>query len=169
MSATEPNPLKKLWQIGLVVKSLDESMKTYMDKYGIGPWSVYTFDPSTTDEMVSDGERKDYACRLAVAQLGDLELELIEPLDDHSRHAQILRTRGEGVDHLCFSTDSFTESKAYFIGKGVSVAAGGTWHDTRYEYLSTQDDLKFDLEIQEWTPEMDYPAPERTYPPNAVV
>ena len=29
-------------QVAVVVKDLDESMKNYWDKWGIGPWKVYT-------------------------------------------------------------------------------------------------------------------------------
>ena len=45
-------------QIAVVVKDLEEAMKNYWDKWGIGPWSVYTFDPSTVKDMILHGKRR---------------------------------------------------------------------------------------------------------------
>ena len=38
-------------QVALVVRDLDAAMRTYFDEYGIGPWSVYEFDPGNVKDM----------------------------------------------------------------------------------------------------------------------
>jgi hypothetical protein len=163
--SVSPHPFKQLIQIGVLVHSVDETMRTYQEKYGIGPWEVYTVDPSTTQEMVLNGKRKDYGVRTASAKIGDLSIELIEPLDDHSRHAEILRTRGEGIEHLCFGCDSFDEATEWTKSKGNEVSASGLLFGTKYEIVSTQEDLKFDVEFWAGAEDMEFPAPESTYPP----
>lgn len=158
-------PLKSLFQVGIVVKDLEATVKVYNDKYGIGPWSFYTMDPSTITDMVSDGEKRKYGCRIAVAKLGDTEIELIQPTDEHSRHARFLREKGEGIEHLAFGFDDYKETKKYLLDKGLVTTTSGIWEDTSYEFYNSHDDLKFDLETQEWPLDKPYPPAEQTYPP----
>lgn len=162
-------PLTQLAQIGILVHDLDEAMRTYNDKYGIGPWEVYTVDPSTTTDMITEGVAREYGVRIAMAQLGNVEFELIQPLDDHSRHARMLRENGEGIEHLSFFTDdSFEDVRTHYADRGLVATTAGTFGQQRYEILPTFDDLKFELEIQDWTPSTPPIPPERTYPPTAA-
>ena len=39
-------------------------------------------------------------------------LELLEPLDDHSPHAEFLAARGEGMHHLAFLVADFDDQLA---------------------------------------------------------
>jgi hypothetical protein len=63
-------------QVALVVRDLDAATRTYFDEYGIGPWSVYEFDPGNVKDMRSRGEPVAWSWRLAVAQVGLLTIPL---------------------------------------------------------------------------------------------
>lgn len=54
--------------------------------------------------MTVRGQRIEHAMRTAHARIGDIDWELIEPLDDRSICAEHLRSRGEGVHHILFAT-----------------------------------------------------------------
>ena len=68
-------------QIAVVVRDLDAAMRTYVHDYGIGPWEIYGFDPGNVADLREDGERVERAWRLAIAYVGGVQWELIEPLD----------------------------------------------------------------------------------------
>ena len=90
-------------QVALVVRDLDASMKTYVERYGIGPWEIYEFNPDTVENMKAHGEPVASSWRLALARVGGVMWELIEPLDDRSTYAEFLAEHGEGVHHVAMA------------------------------------------------------------------
>lgn len=40
-------------QVALVVRDLRASMRTYVERYGIGPWEIYAYLPTATDMGVA--------------------------------------------------------------------------------------------------------------------
>jgi len=43
-------------QVALVVADLQASMRTYVERYGIGLWEIYEFNPDTVENMKAHGE-----------------------------------------------------------------------------------------------------------------
>lgn len=151
-------------QVAVVVKDLETSMKKYWDEWGIGPWSVYTFNPDTVKDMILRGKREDYAMRLALAQVGNVQWELIQPLDDKSIYAEFLKGHGEGLHHVALGVRSYDEAMKLAKEKGVSVIQGGTWFGFTYTYLDTRADLATIAEIYNQPEGWQFPEPEATYP-----
>ena len=69
-------------------------MRTYVHEYGIGPWNVYEFNPGNVSDMRARGEPVAWSWRLAIAQVGHVQWELVEPLDGESIYAQSWPTTG---------------------------------------------------------------------------
>src|SRR5579883_460859 len=59
-----PFPLTEVSQVGLVVRDLAVSMRHYWERFGVGPWTVYTYGPPLVKEMTYRGRRQDYRMRL---------------------------------------------------------------------------------------------------------
>ena len=154
----------KVLQIAVVVKDLDASMKRYADQFGIGPWVVFTFNPDTVKDMIIRDEKVDYAMKLALADIGGVQWELIEPLDDKSIYAEFLTKHGEGLHHVAFGVENYDEAMTFFREGGMGVLQGGTWHGFTYTYLDTQDKLATIAEIYNPPPDFQWPPPEATYP-----
>jgi len=151
-------------QVSVVVRSLEASMRTYVEEYGIGPWDVYEFNPATVRNMTERGRRVDRAWRLALAHVGRLQWELIEPLDDESIYAQFLAERGEGVHHVGLAVPDYAGAIAALEGKGREVLFGGEYNGVTFAYLATDDDLGVITEIFDAPPGIDQ-RPDATYPP----
>jgi methylmalonyl-CoA/ethylmalonyl-CoA epimerase len=151
-------------QVAVVVKNLDQAIKNYWETYGIGPWAVYEFNPSTVSDMIIDNEREDYAMRLALCNIGKVQWELIEPLDDKSIYADFLKKHGEGLHHVAFGVDNYDQAMAYFKDRGIGVCQGGTWHGLTYTYLESEDTFSSIAEIYSIPPGFEWPTPEATYP-----
>jgi 4-hydroxyphenylpyruvate dioxygenase-like putative hemolysin len=152
-------------QVGLVVKNLEESMKKYWDIYGIGPWMIYTFDPSKVKSMTVRGKPVDYAMKVGFCFVGGLQWEIIEPLDDKSIYSEFLKTKGEGLHHLAFVVENYNEVVAYLKEKGIDkLQEGSTPDGFTYTYMDTQDTLHCIAEIYNVPKGGSYPMPEGTYP-----
>jgi hypothetical protein len=99
-------------QLGIVVGDLEATMRRYVDDYGIGPWEVYEFGAGTAEDFREYSQPVERSWRLAVATVGHVQWELIEPLDDESVYARFLAEKGEGVHHVAVATPDFDETVA---------------------------------------------------------
>jgi len=151
-------------QIAIVVRDLEETMRTYVEEYGIGPWEVYGFDADNVQPIPEDEGEPGSAWRLAVTMVGSVQWELIEPLDDRSIYAEFLATKGEGLHHVAVGGTGYRTALDEMRGKGRRVLLGGEYKGATFAYLSTDEDLKVLTEIFDWpegleqTPDAVYPA-----------
>ena len=57
---TDPAPREPAFtetlQIGIVVRDLDATMRSYVDNYGIGPWDIYEFNPGNLKDFHEYGQ-----------------------------------------------------------------------------------------------------------------
>lgn len=139
-------------QIALVVRDLEATMRTYVHEYGIGPWEIYEFNPDTVTEMVKDDRPAEHAFRLAVTMVGNVQWELIQPLDDRSIYAEFLATKGEGLHHVAVGVPSYGEALDTMRAKGRRALQGGVYNGVTFAYLSTDEDLGVVTEIFDWPP-----------------
>ena len=156
---------KQVLQVGMVVRDLEESLRKYWEIYGIGPWAIYTMDPSNVSGMTIRGERADHAIRVAFTMIGGVQWELIQPLDDRSIYAEFLKAHGEGLHHVAMAVEDYEGTVSTLKGKGIEVLQGGTTKDgLGYAYLDTAGTMKCITEIYHFPEPWAFPAPEATYP-----
>ena len=71
-------------QISIVVRDLEETLRTYVEEYGIGPWEIYRFDGDEV-EPLPDGPAVEGGWQIAVTMVGSVQWELVEPLGQRAR------------------------------------------------------------------------------------
>lgn len=150
-------------QIALVVRDIEETMRTYVHDYGIGPWDVYEFNPDTVRDMHEDGKPVERSWRLALAQFGQVQWELIQPLDDDSIYARFLAEKGEGVHHVGVAVPSFGATIDELARRGRGVVFGGEYKGVNFAYLGTDGDLGLITEIFAAPPGLEQ-RPDSVYP-----
>lgn len=154
-------------QVALVVEDLEEAVRRYWERFGIGPWRIYTYQPPLVKDMTYRGRRHDYRMRLALAQMGDVILELIQPLSDENVYTEHLRQKGPGLNHVGIVVPSVKEAVAEAARSGVQVLQSGRGYglhgDGAYAYMDTQDVLGMIVEFIELPKER--VAPEAVFPP----
>jgi methylmalonyl-CoA/ethylmalonyl-CoA epimerase len=134
------NKLKvpKLGQVGIVVRDIDETTRYYKEAFGIGPWAVFEGEPV---ECVEKGERINFKGRMAMAQTGRVELELIQIIEGRSFHSDFLEEHGEGIHHIGFFVNDFEERMAAVRAAGIEVLQQGLLKQMgltiKYAYLET--------------------------------
>ena len=99
--------------------------------YGIGPWEIYEFNPGNVANMREDGQSVERSWRLAISLVGQVQWELIEPLDDGSIYARFLAEKGEGVHHVGLAVANFDETVAAQAERGNGVLLGGEYKGVR--------------------------------------
>ncbi len=138
-------------QIGIVVRDLDAAIRRYEDDYGIGPWTVYQIKPQDVKVWRENGRPAQPSTRAAVAMVGRVQWELIEPLDDKSIFAQFLAEKGGGVHHIAVATANFDEIMAEEAERGNELVLwselGAKYNGVTVAYLGTQRDLGVTLEV----------------------
>ena len=145
----------KAVQIGIVVRDLDATMRKYVDDYGIGPWQIFEFNPGNAQDLREHGRPAQRSWRLAVAMVGQMQWELIEPLDDESIYARFLAEKGGGVHHIAVAAQSFDEMRAMAAKRGIDEVLSGEFEGVRVAYLGTDRDLGVTLEIFSGMPNLE--------------
>jgi hypothetical protein len=157
-----PIRLGNVLQTGLVVTDLQRSMEAYWKLLGIGPWKIYTYAPPMLREATVRGKRVDYAMRVAHAQAGPTQLELIQPLKGPSIYVEHLQARGEGLHHIQSRVENIEEVLAAFERLGIGVLMSGKFGEGEFYYLDTEPILGVVYEIFR---RKSRPAPDGVYPP----
>jgi methylmalonyl-CoA/ethylmalonyl-CoA epimerase len=159
--------------ICVATTDLDRAVRTWSDRYGVGPWSLYRYDRSNMSAVV-DGRPVDFAMRVALAPLSAASrIEIIQPLDDRSPYAESL-ARHAGVDHIHhvrFDVDdhdgALSQLRALDLHTTLSAefsGAPGTDASFAGTYFATEDDLGFVVEVGRAAPGFAMPEPEGVYP-----
>lgn len=107
--------LPPISQVAAVVREMDKAVEYYARVFGIGPFTVYEFVPERHWFMEEPSYLK---LRMGKAMWGDIEFELIQPLEGRSIHQEFLETYGEGLHHLGFNVPNYEEMFSRFIKAG---------------------------------------------------
>ena len=164
----ENNPklkLKGIHQIGIVVRDLDKAMEAYWRILGIGPWRVYAHGHPVVPVTTYRGRPENYRHRVALADIGALQIELIQHLDGNTIYKEFLDRFGEGVQHLGIFVENADASAKEAEAAGLKVIQSGTGHgpnrDGAYFYIDTAEELGVVYELIQMRQKA---QPERVYP-----
>lgn len=153
-------------QVAVVVRDLDAAMERYANEFGLGPWAVYTFSPAWIRDMTFRGASQGYTMKLALADVGGMMYELIEPVQGPNSYEEFLNEHGEGLHHLGYFVDDLDAAIRYMEGKGYSLLQSGRGmgvdDDGGYAYFETEGALGCIVEAIQMPRQM--PDPEYTYP-----
>jgi len=112
-------------QVGYVVHDIQQAMRRWVD-LGVGPW-FYKEDVGTTEFRYHGKPSRLPNLSIALANSGDLQLELIQQRDDApSLYLDSLRRSGELAQHVAYWTaDRFDEIGRSLVERGFVEGHGG--------------------------------------------
>jgi methylmalonyl-CoA/ethylmalonyl-CoA epimerase len=99
--------LGPIHHVGVVVNSLDDAYGFYRDKLGL--------------RVAKEAMIQEQGVRAALLDLGNSELELLQPVVPDTGIARFLERRGEGLHHVCFSVPDIRSALADLKAKGVEL------------------------------------------------
>jgi methylmalonyl-CoA/ethylmalonyl-CoA epimerase len=157
----------------VATSDIDRAVRTWADRYGVGPWSLWTKDASNMVAAV-DGEPTEFAMRVALCQLSPtFRIEIIQPLDDRSPYARSLAAHGgaDHIHHVRFDVADYERAKAGLSSLGLRTqldarfaGAPGTGGEFAGTYFATEGDLGFVVEIGLAPAGFAMPEPDSVYP-----
>jgi catechol 2,3-dioxygenase-like lactoylglutathione lyase family enzyme len=157
--------------ICIATRDLDRAVAIWFDRYGIGPWRIWTKDASNMRSV------PEFAMRVALAELSPTtRIELIQPLDERSPYAQSLERHcgADHVHHIRFDVDDYVAARTRLADLGLEplidadfAGADGIESRVRATYFSTEHELGFLLEIADVPDGFAMPPPESAYPKGA--
>lgn len=158
--------------ICVVTGDLDRAVRAWNDRYGVGPWSIWTKDPSNSDGELR-GDVVAFSMRVALASLSPtFRLELIQPLDGPSPYAESLERHGgaDHVHHVRLDVADYETARDRLVDLGNEVVFDA-WFDGIDEdagrahatYFSTDGELGLTLELADLPPGFAMPEPERVH------
>jgi len=156
--------IPEITQVAFVVEDLEDGMDRFSNILGVGPWDVYRFEPPALTDRTFRGESHEYSMRLALADVGETMLELIEPLEGPSIYTEHLEEHGEGLHHVaCFAFEDPHAVIDAFEDAGMPVIQSGNFDGVEYWYFDTADELNGT--IFETAANLEaIPEPEMSYP-----
>jgi methylmalonyl-CoA/ethylmalonyl-CoA epimerase len=108
--------LPPVYQIGYVVRDVDQACAFYEATYSVGPFQV--FPEVIMDGAILRGKAVDTRIKVALAKSDSLEIEFIQPLQGTNLYTEFLEAKGDGVHHLGFVIDDMAAWKARFAARG---------------------------------------------------
>jgi len=99
--------IKKIDHIAIVVRSIEEALRTYEGALGL--------------ELADVEEVPEQAVKVAFLPVGDSEIELVEPLTTDSGVAAFLEKRGEGMHHICLAVNDIEAALRDLAAKRIRL------------------------------------------------
>ena len=97
--------VKEITQVALVVKDVQAVAENYWNILGIGPWRIYQWELPLVYERKYHGKPAWSRAKMALTQLENVELELMEHVDGDTIYPDFIKEHGEGLQHLQFAAD----------------------------------------------------------------
>lgn len=99
--------LKKIHHVGVVVPSLEQAMALWRDLLGL--------------HLTKSRTVQDQGVKAALLQVGESEIELLEPLSPDNGVGKFLARRGGGLHHVCFETEDVERELDGARAKGIQL------------------------------------------------
>jgi methylmalonyl-CoA epimerase len=108
--------LPPVQQVCIVVKDIDRAIEYYTSTFGMGPFSAVDVD---MEGVLLRGKPISTKIKVAFADSGPLQIELIQPVEGKNIYTEFLDSKGEGLHHLGFQVDDLDAMLAELAKEGI--------------------------------------------------
>lgn len=140
-------PSRKYMQICWVVPDLDKAIAHWARQAGVGPF--FYFGDVTYENAVYRGKPwKPVRFHAAIAQAGDLQIELVSQLEEGpSMFRELVPAGRTGLHHMSTYTDDFDADLEYYRQAGAEIVFSGLMKGAPVCWLDTVATLGFMTEL----------------------
>lgn len=123
-------------QLGYMVTDVEAAMDHWINELGVGPWF---YSPRVEpDDFICRGVPGQAPFRVALANSGPLQIELVQPLDDSpSMWNEYISAHGEGLHHLAYWRSDYDDVLAQALEAGWTIAHQGSIRGGRFVYFDS--------------------------------
>ncbi|HYN89011.1 MAG TPA: VOC family protein [Ardenticatenaceae bacterium] len=140
----------KVAQIAVVVRNIEESAQRYAAVLGLPVPDVIVTRPGSEVHQTYRGAPSDAQAKLAFFDLGQVQLELIEPIGGPSTWQETLDRKGEGVHHIAFWVEGMQRAVDFLKTQGIPmIQRGDMGEHGQYAYFDAEAQFGLTLELLE--------------------
>lgn len=136
-------------QVGLVVNDIETTIDSYCEIFGLSRPEVIVTDEYEAAKTVFRGQPTRAKAKLAFFNMGQVQIELIEPIGEPSTWKEGLDENGESVHHLAFIIKGTNEVVKRLESKEIPVIQQGLYTGGMYTYVDSVKQLGVVLELLE--------------------
>jgi len=136
--------LDKVNQVGIVVRDMDRAIKNYGEIFGIPFPKVVVPDYFNRTYR---GKPENFRMKIGLAMVGELQIELIQPLEGKTIYGEFLEKWGDGIHHLGFDVNNLDERVAAFRELGIGVLMSGERVGGKFAYMDTEEPVGIIIEL----------------------
>lgn len=139
-------------QVALIVRDIEARARAWADVLGLPVPQIIVTDAPEVARTEYAGAPTPARAKLAFFHLGQVDLELIEPIDGPSTWKDQLDQHGDSLHHIAFHIQGMPERLAYLSAKGMPLVQRGEYTGGRYAYVDSAPRLGAILELLENDP-----------------
>ena len=141
--------MEKVIQIAIVVKDIEEAAKRWAELLGKPVPEIRTTRPGNEVKVIYRGKPSNGQVKLTFFALGQVVIELLEPISGGTSWQEFMDEKGEGVQHIGFQVVDPEKTSAELEKAGYPIFHQGRYDtdDGTYIYLDTQDALGVVVEL----------------------
>lgn len=127
--------LKKIVQVAIVCKDIEASAQRWSTILGMPVPPISTTRPGHEVKVMYRGKPSEGQAKLTFFNLGQVVLELIEPVGKNTSWKQHLDEHGEGVQHLGFQVVDPEKAVDSLTAQGMPVFHRGRYDKDNGDYI----------------------------------
>ena len=136
-------------QVGIIVRDIETKARAWSEILGLPLPNIIITDTVDKAQTEYNGKPTIARAKLAFFHMGQLDVELIEPIDGPSTWKDQLEGHGDSLHHIAFVIEGMQDKVAYLDSKGVPLVQRGEYTGGRYAYLDGVAQLGTVLELLE--------------------
>lgn len=117
--------VKGINQICIDVWDAQKVTENYWNILGIGPWEIYEWTAPLVYDRKYHGKLTWGRERVAVTDVGGVQLELCQPVEGESIYRDFLNEHGEGLHHINFFVDDVDKTSEILVKQGFPSLQSG--------------------------------------------
>ena len=136
-------------QVGIIVRDIETKARAWSEILGLPMPNIIITDTMDKTQAEYHSEPTPARAKLAFFHMGQLDVELIEPIDAPSTWKDQLDQHGDSLHHIAFEIKGMQEKISYLDSKGIRLVQRGEYTGGRYAYLDGIAQLGTVLELLE--------------------
>jgi methylmalonyl-CoA/ethylmalonyl-CoA epimerase len=136
-----------LCQIGFVAKDAGRIARKLSEITGLKPGEPILTDGFEKARTTFRGQPSSARAKLIFFNMGQVSIEIIEPIGGPSTWSEFLAKHGDGVHHIAFTVKSAKDSADGLAAHGIPPVQSGVFEGGSYIYSDGEKDLGVILEL----------------------
>lgn len=118
----ETGTFSKMHHVGVICKDIDKTI-AFLNSIGLGPFKGRGDAPWGEAAFKGElhGKPAEWKTKISNAQVGDLQIELLEPSEGAQALKESLDATGDGLHHVGYLSDDIDKDTEMLVKKGLKV------------------------------------------------